>query len=153
MGCGSACRQSPSSLVSPLPRLAGVTAHPALFQGVSRGKQRTPHICDCIRGKKKDVSLAKSFIRKKIIIQKSVVNGKYLVRSLCNFPPFLSMQLIELFANCHIYNLNCWLVYMSRVTLAKVYLLGGYSLGCRCQFGISGQITGVASFSGKPLFP
>lgn len=39
------------------------------------------------------------------------------------------MQLIELFAKCHIYHLSCWLVYMSCVTLAEVYLLGGYLLG------------------------
>lgn len=56
VGCGSARRRSPSSLVSPLPRLAGTTAHPAPFQGVSRGKQRTPHICDCTGGKKKKKS-------------------------------------------------------------------------------------------------
>lgn len=53
VGCGSACRRSPSSLVSPLPRLAGATAHPVPFQGDSRGKQRTPHNCDCTGGEKK----------------------------------------------------------------------------------------------------
>lgn len=52
VGCGSSRRQSPSSLVSPLPRLAGATAHPVSFQGDSRGKQRTPHNCDCTGGKK-----------------------------------------------------------------------------------------------------
>lgn len=45
---------------------------------------------------------------------------------------------------------------MSRVSQAKVYLLGGYLLGHlpidRCQFGVSGLIIGVASISGKPLF-
>lgn len=56
VGCRHACRQSPSSSVSPLPRLTGATAHPAPFQGVSRGKQRTPHIRDCTGGEKKIVS-------------------------------------------------------------------------------------------------
>lgn len=97
VGCGSARRRSPSSLVSPLPRLDGTTAHPAPFQGVSRGKQRTPHICDCTGGKKKKSLFCEAFYfekkKKNSFIQKSVVSGKYLVCSSCNLPPFLSMQL------------------------------------------------------------
>lgn len=68
VGWRSSCRQSPSSLVSPLPRLAGATAHPVPLQGVSRGKQRTPHICDCTRGRKIEISFSKSFILETKII-------------------------------------------------------------------------------------
>lgn len=50
----------------PLPRLAGATAHPVPFQGDSRGKQRTPHSCDCIGEEEKNhnqqISFAKSFL-------------------------------------------------------------------------------------------
>lgn len=74
VGCRSACRRSPSSLGFPLPRLAAATAHPVPFQGDSRGKQRTPHNCDCTGGGKKQqktinkfLSLSLLFLREKII--------------------------------------------------------------------------------------